>query len=296
MAVEMSEVADKNALAIKNDSDAQFVCETRASLDVVWPTIPFLTELVCEFARPVHFCHVFNPATRLCGPGMSSKDVAVSRKSTQRGFVSSDWVDMRSIWKEDLLPHIEEPAVERALSRLVESKLAAPARTALAQATRKRRASSNAGEQETMLSMERPWLSFPLPLLAQAADATLRQDEFADLMRRATSRRDPEWWCWSHECWDLNGDFLLTLLRVAYPARTFRVAQTLAHAWVVDERGCNYDLYWSLLGLPLSGAFCYSSVREALALPSESTFLSDADAVCSLSDSRPPLQFIMHAS
>ena len=119
-----------------------------------------------------------------------------------------------------------------------------------------------------ILLLDKPWLKYPLCVIApvESVDSTrkyigtdkeprfesMREDvEELDLVyRKAVTKGfySPEWWCLPHICYDINGKFLLTLLRLTYPEKHYMFAKISVHAWIydVDEKK-NLDLYYGAL-------------------------------------------------
>jgi hypothetical protein len=96
----------------------------------------------------------------------------------------------------------------------------------------------------------KPWKRVPLAYLSPVdQDDKEAVQEQQELVERATSPSKPEWWVYAHHCQLLNGYLLVQLLRRCMPNKTFRVAQTAVHTWVVCEQGKNYDLYWPYVGI-----------------------------------------------
>ena len=112
----------------------------------------------------------------------------------------------------------------------------------------------------------KPWFKYPLSVLSpiESPDALRGYlgtkyesnfhravediDELNQVYKKAIEGgiNSIDWWILPHMCFDINGTFLYSILRVTYPEKRFYYIKTDEHGYVEDEEGKIYDLYWSI--------------------------------------------------
>jgi hypothetical protein len=188
---------------------------------------------------------------------------------------SNTFVDMYKLWPR-LLPFLNDKDIEENLTRLVDWYFRSQEKDI--------KTFFRGGEDlfKAMIAEKKPWKKYPLVLMSPIEDLEkyrgkddysnllLDYKDYKDVLNRAKSPRDIEWWTILHLCVGINSLLLLPLLRKAFPERKFLKADTSIHTWIVDDKGNNYDLYWPLIGIQnLSTAIFHKEIRQHVRLTNQ---------------------------
>lgn len=150
--------------------------------------------------------------------------------------------DMKKLWPA-LVRHVWHPEVQRHLELIYEDQFAwanSPTDMDLALSQRQfddiKSCEARTGQK--------PWAFYPLATMAMVPLQLNHMVMHRYLLAHAKSPADVEWWVWPATCWWLNGNFLLTLLRLAFPDQRYTYVRSKSHGWVEDEHGNYYDLIY----------------------------------------------------
>lgn len=172
--------------------------------------------------------------------------------------------DLSTIWDKYLLPHIEDPEVESVLQDMVNRLIPDHVYNELGEPAYFR---FGKDVLHQIKSTEKPWKVFPLFVFAptenpecykkyigthkeklyERAEANYQNLNY--LLDNVKDYKDIRWWAWLHECRNLNGTFLFTLIKKAFPNSKFYVLETDVHCWVQDGNKHNFCLFWPAIGI-----------------------------------------------